>query len=138
HCGSCGRVMYAQSLQTKMGQRYPNYICSTYHKGRGCGYHVIKQATVLRVVADKIREHLLLGSIEALEKAIAAELSRRRVKIGKSEQDALRRSLSTLDSKIERATERLVTVDESLVPDVERKLLDLRRQRDSILERLEP
>ena len=35
HCGRCGKVMYAQSLQRRAGQRFPNYICSTYHKGAG-------------------------------------------------------------------------------------------------------
>jgi hypothetical protein len=77
YCGRCGKVMYAQSLARKAGQKSPNYICSTYHKARGCGYCYVQQGAILRTVAKVIRERVLAKSTGALEKAVAKEIKRR-------------------------------------------------------------
>jgi len=139
YCGHCGKVMYAQSLHTAGGQKYPNYICSTYHKSQTCGYHVVKQDAILRVVAEKLRQHFLMGSIEGLERAVARELDRRQKQNPSTDdQRRMRQQLDTLDRQIEQATERIVTVDNSLVADVEKKLLELKERRVSLTMQLRP
>ena len=130
YCGRCGHVMYAQSLARKAGQKFPNYVCSTYHKGKGCGYCSVQQEGILRTVANIVREHVIQKSMDRLERAVAKEVERRTARSQPVDQDAVRRQIAALDKKIENATERLVTVDPSLVASVEQKLLDLHRERD--------
>lgn len=138
YCGRCGKIMYGQSLQRRAGQRFPNYICSTYHKGRGCGYCFVQQAAILRTVARIIRERVLQTSYKKLEKAIGREIERRAAQAERVDDQSIERQIAALDKKIENATERLVSVDESLVPTVERKLLEMRREREELAARLAP
>jgi hypothetical protein len=138
YCGRCGKIMYAQSLQRKAGQKSPNYICSTYHKGHGCGYCSVQQEAILRTVAKVIRERVLAKSMRALEKAVADEIKRRATQVVRVDETAARRQIAALDTKIDNATERLVSVHESLVAAVEQKLLDLQRERESLVASLSP
>jgi len=129
-CGRCGGVMYLQSLQKKGGQRNPNYICSTYHRGQGCGYCSVPQEAILRALADTIRRRILKGSKRSLEKAIREELDRRSSPV--TDQKDVKKQIKRLNQQIAKAEDRLVEVDRSLVSVVERKLLDLQRQRDRL------
>jgi site-specific DNA recombinase len=138
YCGRCGKIMYGQSLQRKAGQKFPNYICSTYHKGRGCGYCYVQQEAVLRAVAKVIREKVIPDSMGALKKAIAKEIDRRAAKVQRVDHDAVQRQIDALDKKIENATERLVSVHDSLVPSIERKLIEMQRERDHLAARVAP
>jgi DNA invertase Pin-like site-specific DNA recombinase len=138
YCGRCGKIMYGQSLQRRAGQKFPNYICSTYHKGRGCGYCYVQQEAILRTVAKIIRERVLAKSMAALEKAVAKEIKRRTAQVVRVDEAAIQRQIAALDAKIDNATERLVSVHESLVGTVERKLIDLRREREALVGSLTP
>ena len=91
----------------------------------------------LEVVAAKIREHVLHGSMDRLEAAIVRVVARRRNEPPKVDKAAIRRRLTVLDTKIANATDRLVTIDSLLVPDVEAKLIELKRQRVDIEAELE-
>lgn len=125
--------MYAQSLQRKAGQKSPNYICGTYHKGRGCGYCSVPQSAILRALAESIRKHVLGGSRKALEDAISCELKRRSESASRSsDSSSVSKQLARLDRQIDQAAERLVRVDDSIASKVEEKLLDLKRQRDEL------
>ena len=139
YCGCCGHMMYAQSLQRKSGQRFPNYVCGTYHKGHGCGYCVVPQDGVLTAVVDKIRERVLLGSEDALVRAITEEQRLRGTQeCQQAESKDILRRITALDRQISQATDRLVSVDESLVPLVEQKLLELRKERATLQEHIRP
>ena len=140
YCGRCGNVMYAQSLQRKSGQKFPNYVCATYHKARGCGYCVVPQEAILTAVANTIREAVLKGSPERLERAVAAELARREKAADSNDRrQRTERELARLDNQIKRATQRLLIVDDSLVRDLERELLSLKdRQARLAAERVKP
>jgi DNA invertase Pin-like site-specific DNA recombinase len=132
-CKRCGRVMYAQSLQRKAGQKTPQYICSTYHKGRGCGYCVVPQDAVLAAVANAIRQHVLQGSPERLEQLIAIAIKKRTAaSSSETEKRALQKKLADLDQRIERATDRLLKVDDLLAPDIEKRILALKREREAL------
>ena len=132
YCGRCGRVMYAQGLARKAGQKFPNYICSTYHKGRGCGYCFVQQDAILRTVANIIRKNVIQTSLKRLEKAVGKEIERRVTQEQKVDHEAVQRQIGNLDRKIENATERLVTIDASLVSSIEQKLLQMHRDRDAL------
>jgi site-specific DNA recombinase len=135
YCKRCGQVMYAQSLQRKGGQKNPRYVCSTYHKGRGCGYCVVPQDAVLAAVASAIRQHVLQGSPERLEQLIATALKQRTAAAsGEIEKRAFRKKIANLDQRIERATDRLIKVDDSLAPDIEKRILALKRERGALTE----
>ncbi|HEX3999423.1 MAG TPA: recombinase family protein [Pirellulales bacterium] len=138
YCGRCGKVMYGQSLQRKAGQKFPNYICSTYHKGRGCGYCSVQQEAILRTVAQVIRERVVQTSYKDLQKAIAREIERRAAQAEVVDDQGVQRQIAALDKKIENATERLVSVDDSLVATVEKKLIEMRRERDGLAAKLAP
>ena len=93
----------------------------SYH-GRGeCGHCSVPRSSLMSAVASRIREHVLLGSVDRLEAAIQRELDRRRAP--KSDSGAQRRKLQTLNTQIERASRRSLAVDDSLVADMEKQLL---------------
>jgi chorismate mutase len=124
--------MYAQSLQRKSGQKFPNYVCSTYHKGHGCGYCSVPQQSILNIIAKVIRDTVLQGSQDRLEAAIARQIEQRAGSHNGAEGRAVKARLATIDKKIENATERLVSVDAELVPAIEKKLLELQAERRAI------
>lgn len=128
YCGRCGSPMYAVNY----AGRGPAYLCSRNHMKGGCGHCKVKQEAALRMVAKVIRERVLGGSLEALQAAVARQLDKR-AQDSTREQDA--RQLVEVERKIANATERLVSVDSSLVPVIEAKLLELQAQRQGLLER---
>jgi site-specific DNA recombinase len=121
-CGCCQAPMYAITFSAT-----DYYICSSYHGKGTCGHCVVRRGPLLAAVSAKIREVVLMGSKERLEAAIQQELDRRKVKA--VDNDAIRRKLATLDRQIERASDRLLVVDDSLVDDLQRSLLLLKDQR---------
>jgi len=132
YCGRCGGTMYSQSLQRKSGQRHPNYLCSTYHKGKGCGYCAVPQGAMLKAVADIIRKKVLRGSIGRLHKAIERELACRYSHDSTAAQkERLQEKIARFDNQIDRAAERLLQVSDSVLPKVEEKLDQLGRERDA-------
>ena len=88
-------------------------------------------------VAGKIRQHVLMGSPDRLVKAVERALKRREQETPAVDKAAIVAALAALDTKIATATDRLVTVDLSLVEDVEAKLIDLKRQRSDAAAELE-
>jgi len=80
-----------------------------------------------------IRDRVLGGSLAALEAAVTRELGRRAQPV---EVDAIKRQMADVDRKIANATDRLVSVDISLVATVEAKLLELQAQRKELAAQL--
>lgn len=127
-CGRCGKTMYSQSLQRQSGQRSPNYICSAYHQARGCGYCVVAQNRIHEALAEALK-NAISGNAKELRAAIADRLNQR------NEAGAVKELLAQevrLSTRINEATDRILKVNERLVADLEKKLLDLHNQRDSI------
>lgn len=126
-CGMCSGPMYSQSLQRAAGQKSPNYICGNYMLGKGCGYCHIQQKRIHEIVAGKIRDELLMGSVEAL----AENIRQRDSSQGKAtDLSSKKRKLSRLDEQIEAASSRLMVVNQRLFVDMERRVLLLRDQRN--------
>ena len=136
YCGHCGRPMYAQNSKRKSGKRNPSYICGLYNKRGACGYCAVLEKGIHAAVASAIRETVLLGSTERLEAAIADELKKTRPTGVGQGISVLRKRLATTETKIENAMDQLVTVDDSLVPTLELKLLQLQSEQTCICDQL--
>ena len=133
YCGRCGAPMYS----CRFRDAWAIYKCSTYHNKGQCGHCAVDQVRTLDVIAAKIRDRVLLGSMDRLEEAIKRESKRREEESPVVDKAAIRRRLAALDTKITNATDRLVTVDASLMPDVEAKLIELKHQRADLAAELE-
>lgn len=121
-CGSCGGPMY----QTTPHPNNRYFVCSTAHKARGCGKNTINADKLEDAIYTKLRKTLLADSLEKLTVAIQRILDRR------PKPDDNSKQISKLDRQIERAASRLLTVNDSLVPDLEKQLLALKQQRESL------
>ncbi len=138
YCGRCGSTMYSQSLQRKTGQRNPNYVCARYHKGKGCGYCTVPQDAMLKAVADVIREKVLQGSFDRLQEAVERELIRRNASDSvAAKRERQQETVEKLNRQIDRAADRLLRVDDSVVRKVEEKLAQLGRDRDAAVAELD-
>jgi DNA invertase Pin-like site-specific DNA recombinase len=129
-CGRCGSPMHAATIH-----RSKYYLCSRYHAGQGCGHCHVERDSLLSAITAKLRAKVLLGSPERLERAIQKRLERR---TPAADHSAARRKLATLDRQIERAAARLLTVDDSIVPDLEQSLVELKRRREQLASTVAP
>lgn len=129
-CGACGGGMYAQGFRG-------TYVCGKYLSHSGCHCHQISNAVAMRLVASAVREHVLYGTLERLTEVIAQRLAKRAKEAPKVDAAEIRKQMAAIDSKLEAAAERLVSVAPSLVKTVEAKMLDLQRQREGLQERLQ-
>jgi site-specific DNA recombinase len=130
-CGCCGSPMHARKyIWRKAGKEtlYRYYSCASYNTTGTCGFCNLSQADVERAVFAKIRDKLLLSSREKLEAAIQRVLDRR----SKSEPSLDGGLLAKLEHQISRATERLLLIDDDLLPGAQRKLRELKAQRDAV------
>ena len=118
-CGDCGGIMFSQSLQRTSGRRYPQYICSTYHRGRGCGCKVVKQDQIHAAVFDLIRQRIIGDSYAELLASIKRQNEGRKPRESST---AISRNIAKLEGQIASATDRLLICDARLVPELERRI----------------
>jgi hypothetical protein len=130
-CGKCGGPMYARTVG-----KAESYLCASYSQKGKCGHCAVHRGPLLKAIATKLRQHLLMGSPEQLERAIQKELDRRREPT--IDTKATAKKLATLDRQIERASGRLLIVDEALVPDLQKQLLALKDRRAQLAATAEP
>ena len=129
HCSHCGKPLYDK-------KRNDSYVCASYHAYGKCNYNQIDRGQMLAIVAAKIREGVLMGSLENLtariEKALAKQPAAPRIDAGD-----VRRQIAAIDAKLATAAERLMTIVPSLVPTMEAKMVDLQRQREGFEAKLD-
>ena len=144
YCQHCGERMHGQtSTRKKNGKtyRYPKYICQTYKNcGRNnpssCGYHTIKQADIVGIIVDKLRDVVLAGSRDRFEDIIRKKLAKRS-KPDTKRVNALRRRVGELDKQIDRAADRLLSAPDDLMDILAPKLSAMRREQERIQRELE-
>jgi len=122
YCGKCGQVMYQHRRST--GRQM--FCCSTATQRGGCASYSTRIDKLEAVVFGKLRENLLQYNREKLLKIVRQKLKEQPKQIDNSKQ------LAKLDSQIDIAAARILTIDDSLVSDVERKLLEMKSQRERL------
>lgn len=131
-CGRCGGPMYS-SCDSRWNRFI--YICANHNSNGTCGRCYVHQDEIHAAVAKQIRDSVLGGSRDALEAIIAKRLAA--VVPKRDPKPQLERELTRLNKRIQNAVERLVSVEASLVPEVERKLLEMKAERQSLTEKIE-
>ncbi|MBC7853648.1 MAG: recombinase family protein [Pirellulaceae bacterium] len=130
HCANCGKAMYDIGKDDY-------YICGSYHGKGQCTHNKINRGAILRIVAEKIRERFLLGSVEKLTAAIEKAQAKAKATAPKYDLGEVRRQIAGIDQKLATAAERMMTIVPSLVKTMEAKMLDLQRQRELLEAKLE-
>lgn len=122
-CSECGQRMFYE-------KRADRYICSTRATVNGCKPTSIKNAVAMKLVVGKIRSLILLGS----QKVLAEHIAKQRGKPKQAAAPDVSKQLAELDRKIATAAERLLVVDDDLLPSVQAALRKLKEQRDALAE----
>jgi DNA repair exonuclease SbcCD ATPase subunit len=124
-CGRCGAQMYAVRARSS---RPGTYMCGTNQNKGACGYCWVHQDSMLSVVADKLRQHLLLGSLERLTEAIERKLKEAPRTDATAERKRIEKQLAAVEHKIQNGVDRLLEVDQRLVPKIETQLVKLEEE----------
>jgi exonuclease VII large subunit len=106
------------------------YCCYNFeHKGK-CDRNTVTQNELLDNVIQAIQEKLLNnGTLDRLKDAIRRKLEADTPKVNV---EKLRKELSELETKIDKARRRLVEVDSDMVGEVQSHLRGLREQREQL------
>lgn len=128
-CGDCGAPLYAWKNRNL-------YVCSNYATMGQCKYNWVHMHVMLAVIAERIKQDVLLGSVEKLTAAIEKVLAKRKP-IPKVDLGAVRKAIADIDRKLGQAAERIMDVDASLVKAMESKMLDLQAQREALEAKLQ-
>lgn len=130
YCGDCGAVMY----DVKSAD---HYVCSGYHSHGTCSHNRVKRPEMLAIIAERIRQDVLLGGVEKLTAALERAIGRQQASTPKIDLGAVRKAIADIDRKLSAAAERLMEVDGSLVKAIETKMLDLQSQRETLQAKME-
>ena len=138
-CGRCGGPMYAMTVS---GGSFM-YRCSNYSEARSTGTRCVHCSVDVKqfeaAVFDRIREVVLRGDRNRLEAAIRKALKQRKLE-SQTESDTaakIKGQLAQLDSQIGKAAERMLMIDEDLLPTAQAKLRELKERRDKLAEPVE-
>ena len=140
-CGHCGAKMNGKSSRAKSGKEYKvfrSYVCPRAggHGSSVCGHKSINEAKITEYITQVIKKRVLT---EGFRQGVRQELERTvKEKSQKQPQEArsLRRQLNSISAKIERGAENILLADAELIPAMQAKLVEWRRERDGLQERL--
>jgi hypothetical protein len=79
-------------------------------------------------VADKLRQHLLLGSVERLTEAIERKLKEAPATDSRVERKRIEKQLAAVEQKIQNGIDRILEVDQRLVPKIEAQLVKIEEE----------
>jgi DNA invertase Pin-like site-specific DNA recombinase len=125
-CADCGGVMYSVT-----GKRKDQYLCSSYHSRGQCHHNQVDRELLLKVVSEKIKNVVLCGDLDTLTAKIEKHLAKRK-SAPKIDTAAIHRQIAAIDRKLEGAADKLLSVNPSLVPTIEAKMLDLNKERAAL------
>jgi Recombinase zinc beta ribbon domain/Recombinase len=124
YCGKCGCSM--------TGKKYFGgvYYCNGYiHKGQ-CDRNTAGQNELLETIIRAIRERFFKGNtLQKLKDSIRRQIETDTPKV---DADKLRKELTKLDTKLDKARRRLVEVDSDMLGEVQSHLRGLREQRERL------
>jgi site-specific DNA recombinase len=134
-CSQCGRTMHACSGYVK-GQ--PCYRCSSHllPDGGRCQSRRVPEHPLLDAIADELHKTFSTAkAMSVLQKQIKA-LAEAAATPDVDSLAGLRRQLASLEAKLSDGLERLTACPAGLVPELARKLDEIRKQRDNAAERI--
>ena len=126
-CGRCGFPMHMRT-----NGDVAKYACGSYLTKSACSFNTILCDRALKLVANKIRETVLLGSVEALTAAIERRLAKSQATKPRVDPDSIKRQIAEIDRKLAGAADRLLEVEPSLVKSVQRAMLALQEKREGL------
>jgi site-specific DNA recombinase len=127
YCQNCGRKMYGWT-----NQGYEYYKCSGHTRfGKSlCGLNSVRQDEILGEVVSVLESWAdnpaTLAQIDADLAALVQQATSR------DSVDVLEARLATIDQKLTRAEERLLIVDDDMVPTVQKLARELRAERELV------
>lgn len=121
-CGLCGAPMYAFKYKNKLG-----YVCSSYHRGIGCGFCRVMDGQIRERVAAVIERRVEQFSTAELTREIEAVIRERRAKSGGETN-----RLAVLDKRIRTASERILLVPPGGLEAARKSLVKMQSERDRI------
>ncbi len=137
YCGLCDCPMYSMSVSRTRGKVIApaTYRCSTYHTGRGCGHCAIQQQVIHQQVSERIKNGIR-GSC-ATEEELACLIEAEQLLTSPLDPVPVRKRLADIDRAITEASSRMLTINKRLLPGLEKHLLQMHDQRDSLAAELE-
>lgn len=130
-CGKCGYRMIGDACN-----RVPQYTCYGYRQ-RGadfCEASYIRQTEMLGIVVDELESKVF--NDRTLSRIAASVRRKQDRQEPASDRPVLQSELRDLDSRLAKATKRLVEVDADLLDVVQSQIRDLRKKRDDVSQRL--
>lgn len=123
-CGECGAFLNCMAQGGEYG-----YVCGNYKAGRGCVWAFASEPEIARLLAEEI-QRTIGATVEETARRIEKRLGI------KSESDADRRELERVRKQIEIATDRILTVNDAVMPQLRKKIDELVARRDLLEARL--
>lgn len=117
-CGLCGSLMHCLAMRGQYG-----YVCGKYKLGRGCAWAFLPELDVAAQLAIAI-ESVIAATVDETQRWLGT------VSGQQSDTDANSRELARLERQIETATERILTVNDAVMPQLRKKIDALVAKRD--------
>jgi len=132
-CGVCGAPMYSLTQKNNNSYLYrcANYSEGTRRKGRKCGHCAVDRQRIEKTVFDCVVGSLL-DNRPRLEKAIKAELAKRKDGVSSVDKRHVEKQLAKLDSQIEQAVSRMLLIDDEDIADAKKAVRRLRDERERV------
>jgi DNA invertase Pin-like site-specific DNA recombinase len=123
-CGHCGHCMCKHERTDKSGVTYAYFTCDGKKRpGNTCKQWRVRESILLPTAIETL--------IREMDRQYLASLQAEPEEPdGRGPIDSLKRQLEEIDDAIKKGTQRLLRVDDSLVQDVERTLLEYKKRRD--------
>ncbi|MCH7686169.1 MAG: recombinase family protein [Planctomycetes bacterium] len=131
-CGKCGGPMFGTI--PRKGQAV-QYVCSRDHSTGSCDRNATKQVELLQHVIDTVVDRFTDPDVVS---RLRDELHRQvKSTTFKTNPEAIRRQMETVDTKLSKAKRRLVEVESDMVPIVSDHIRELTSKRDELQDSLQ-
>lgn len=128
-CSHCGATMHGTDVK---GVR--SYRCGSYMSHGECFPLTVNQEMIVRVIVRELQSRYLDPAV--LDRLRSELLKQQSGDTTQRESDGLRKRISVLDTKIEKAESRLAGIEDEFFEALKRQIRELIRERDSARVRL--
>lgn len=130
-CGHCERSMSKHERTDKKGVTYAYFTCNSKGQpGSVCKNWSIRESELLPLAIETLIKEVDARYLSSLQPTPEQEQDNRRAI------DDLKQELEKIDIALKRGSERLLMIDDSLIKEVERTLLEYRQKKEEIENRI--